>query len=275
MPRIPINDMQRETFASGRLNVSADASSFGFNVGSVGEGLSDLGQRITKSRQDVARFENAATLAKGRQDWMLDVQDRMDAAERGEISYKGMTEKFKSDYAKWAGGISANVQDEEMRRDLDLNMFEMQTTFLGQLKSFESRKMAESVRQNYDSIQAAAFAPIASAKSEAEIDMAMQGLPSVITMLSPLTGFNAVIVVDAIVPSPPPPVAVILPSMTNVPAESTNRNHVAVPLLSALESAVITLNVMTPLLTTALGSEKVSSASRVVTAPPVAGRVPL
>lgn len=183
MPRIPINDMQRETFASGRLNVSADASSFGFNVGSVGEGLSDLGQRITKSRQDVARFENAATLAKGRQDWMLDVQDRMDAAERGEISYKGMTEKFKSDYAKWAGGISANVQDEEMRRDLDLNMFEMQTTFLGQLKSFESRKMAESVRQNYDSIQAAAFAPIASAKSEAEIDMAMQGLPSVISNL--------------------------------------------------------------------------------------------
>jgi hypothetical protein len=62
--------------------------------------------------------------------------------------------------------------------------------------------------------------------------------------------------------------------MQQVPVESTQRNHVAVPVAFALESAVMDANVKTPEAMVDLhGSVNVSSASRVVADPQVAGRV--
>ncbi len=67
-----------------------------------------------------------------------------------------------------------------------------------------------------------------------------------------------------------------LKSAMKVPPEVTRRAHVAVPVAFADESCVIALSVSTP--PEAAGANvalQVSSASRVVAVPPVAGRVPL
>ena len=66
------------------------------------------------------------------------------------------------------------------------------------------------------------------------------------------------------------------PSITNVPAESTTLNQVAVPVALAEVSEMIIFAVRTWLVFTKLGfpvEAKVSSERRVVAAPPVAGRV--
>jgi hypothetical protein len=55
----------------------------------------------------------------------------------------------------------------------------------------------------------------------------------------------AMIDVESSVMSPPPPVAVTLPSITAVPAESYPRNQPAVPVASAVVSDVIALAVAT------------------------------
>ena len=65
------------------------------------------------------------------------------------------------------------------------------------------------------------------------------------------------------------------PSTFAVPPEVVMRNHVAVPVAFALESCVMAFRVRTPAAAPAAKvALQVSSASRVVAAPPVAGREP-
>ena len=99
------------------------------------------------------------------------------------------------------------------------------------------------------------------------------GLPSVITKLVTLTGWVAVM--ETVVRFKSLPLVPTLPSMTKAAVESTTLNQDAVPVALADESCVMADAVNTPLAAAADdGSLNVSSARRVVAAPPVAGRVP-
>ena len=103
--------------------------------------------------------------------------------------------------------------------------------------------------------------------------MQAQGLPSVITKLVTLTGWPETMLV--VVKFKSLPDVPTLPSTTAVPPLVVSRNHVAVPVLLADASVVMALSVNTP--AAAAGAAvalKANSASKVVAAPPVAGRVP-
>jgi hypothetical protein len=95
------------------------------------------------------------------------------------------------------------------------------------------------------------------------------------TKLDMLTGCVATILV--VVRFKSDPLVPTLPSRTKVvPSDLTILNHVAVPVLFALESWVIAFSVKTPPLDDGANvALQVSSARSVVAVPPAAGRVPL
>src|SRR3990167_9021278 len=100
-------------------------------------------------------------------------------------------------------------------------------------------------------------------------------LPSVIT--NEVTDTVPPATIDTLLRFRSEPAVPTLPSITKVePSDWTIRNHVAVSVAFADESWVIAFAVNTPF--TAAGANavalQVNSASRVVAAPPVAGRVP-
>ena len=70
---------------------------------------------------------------------------------------------------------------------------------------------------------------------------------------------------------PPPPVVVMLPSVTTVPLESLMRTHEAVPVASADESEVTASRVSTPAAIVPHGSENVSVPSKTCDVTAVAG----
>jgi hypothetical protein len=96
----------------------------------------------------------------------------------------------------------------------------------------------------------------------------------VIVALVTVTGCVATI--DVVTRFKSLPLVPTLPSMQQVPVESTTRNHVAVPVAFALESvnAGVLSNVSTWPDSVAHGSESVISESSVVAVPHVPGREP-
>lgn len=186
MPRIPIPEGQ-SIAPAGRITSRASASSFGADIGAglanIGQATSQIGESLQRAKETADKFENANKLARGRQEWMMYTQDQMAAVERGEISYKGMTDRFQEKYAEWASGMNNTVDDPDMRKDLDLSMLEMETSLLGQIKAFEVRKSAESVRENYNGITNSLLGPVLNSKNEADVRASLIGYQDILNQI--------------------------------------------------------------------------------------------
>jgi hypothetical protein len=183
MARIPFSD-RTSPAPRGVIQSRANPGSFGVDITPVGEGLGQLAQLRDKARREKASLDNASKLARGRQEWLLYTQDMMGQVERGEQSYQGMTNRFQNDYATWAASMNDTV-DDDMRQEFDTNLLEMENGFLGQIKSFEIAKNAESVQKTYNEMTNSVIGPIISARTQEEADMAMSNITPVVRDLPP------------------------------------------------------------------------------------------
>jgi len=182
MPRIPIYEGSLSA-PQGRSTAQADTGAFGFNVAPLGAAAEKYANKLEENRRIAEKFEIANKVAQGRQQWMLTLQERKDAVERGEMSGKGMTTKFMEDYSKWAADTNATMEEGVGQMELDNSLLDLQNSLLPQVQSYESAAIAKGIRQNYNSTINTLSAPILSAKSEDEVVQMSSNLDKQLAML--------------------------------------------------------------------------------------------
>lgn len=182
MPRIPIYEGSLSA-PQGRSNAQADAGAFGFNVAPLGGAAEKYANKLEENRRVAEKFEIANKVAQGRQQWMLTLQERKDAVERGEMSGKGMTTKFMEDYGKWAADTNATMEEGVGQMELDNSLLDLQNSLLPQVQSYESAAIAKGIRQNYNSTLNGFIAEVRSLKDPAAIDNALNMFQGTIKVL--------------------------------------------------------------------------------------------
>jgi hypothetical protein len=182
MPRIPIYEGGNSA-PQARSTSQADAGAFGFNVAPLGQAVENYANKVEENRRIAEKFEITNKIAKGRQQWMLTLQEQRDAVDRGEMSGKGMTAKFMEDYGKWAADTNATMEEGTGQAELDNGLLDLQNSLLPQVQSYESASIAKSLRDNNNSIINNVNGPILAAKSEEEVDKMSADLDTVLNAL--------------------------------------------------------------------------------------------
>lgn len=150
----------------------------------LGEAGAEWELKAKKLKETENRLFMARTLAQGRQEWMLKLDERQRAADESG-SFEGFTDSFNKDYAEWADNIAATVKDPQLQEELRVNLIEMQTPLMGGAMSYEAAKRAERIKKDYNDMLVPIITDIRGARTQPEIDAALIGNSQSVNMLPP------------------------------------------------------------------------------------------